>query len=61
VTDAPLELRRLAARLVTAHEADPANAILAAELRKTLTELIPKDQKKNQDAEIAELFGALRT
>ena len=39
--DPALELRRSAARLVAACEADPANAALAKELRETLTRVPP--------------------
>lgn len=59
VTDAPSELRQLAYRMAEAHRADPANAILGAELRKTLQELIPKGDEK-PDADLTGLFGALQ-
>ena len=38
--DAEAEMRRLALRLAQAHEGEPANALLARELRMTLRELI---------------------
>ena len=57
--DPAAEMRRLAARLAEAHENDPSNAIVAAELRKTLLELMPKD-KGNADADLTGLFGALQ-
>jgi hypothetical protein len=53
-------MRALAARLVSAHESDPANSLLARELRMTLVELTPKDTGKTADAELAGLFGALQ-
>lgn len=57
--DAATELRELAARMAGAHRADPANAILGAELRKTLLELMPKG-KPEADADLTGLFGALQ-
>jgi hypothetical protein len=59
VTDAAAELRQLAARMAEAHRADPGNAILGAELRKTLLELMPKG-KTDADADLTGLFGALQ-
>jgi hypothetical protein len=59
VTDAASELRQLAARMAEAHRADPGNAILGAELRKTLLELMPKG-KQDADADLTGLFGALQ-
>ena len=59
VTDAAAELRQLAARMAEAHRADPGNAILGAELRKTLLELMPK-ANGNADADLTGLFGALQ-
>jgi hypothetical protein len=59
VTDAALELRQLAFRLVAAHQADPANGILAKELRATLVALLPKG-KQDADADLTGLFGALQ-
>jgi hypothetical protein len=59
VTDAPSELRQLAWRMAEAHRADPANAILGAELRKTLQTLMPKDAA-NADDDLTGLFGALQ-
>ena len=59
VTDAPSELRQLAHRMAEAHRADPSNAILGAELRKTLLELMPKG-KSEADADLTGLFGALQ-
>jgi hypothetical protein len=52
-------MRRLAARMIDAHQSDPSNAILAAELRKTLLELMPKRTEK-PDADLTGLFGALQ-
>jgi hypothetical protein len=59
VTDAPSELRRLAYRMAEAHREDPGNAILGAELRKTLVELMPKRAEKPDD-DLAGLFSALQ-
>lgn len=59
VTDALAELRQLAYRMAEAHRQDPSNAILGAELRKTLLELTPKG-KQNGDADLTGLFGALQ-
>ena len=56
--DPASEMRRLAVRLAAAHEADPANALLARELRMTLAELMPKG--KPQDADLTGLFAALQ-
>lgn len=57
--DPTTEMRRLAARMIDAHQSDPGNAILAAELRKTLLELMPKRTEK-PDADLTGLFGALQ-
>jgi hypothetical protein len=57
--DAALEMRRLALRLVTAHESEPANTLLARELRMTLAELMPKG-KQDADADLTGLFSALQ-
>jgi hypothetical protein len=57
--DPVTEMRRLAARMIDAHQSDPGNAILAAELRKTLLELMPKG-KQDGDADLTGLFGALQ-
>ena len=59
VTDARAELRQLAYRMAEAHRGDPGNAILGAELRKTLLELMPK-AKTDADADLTGLFGALQ-
>jgi hypothetical protein len=59
VTDAPSELRQLAWRMAEAHRADPANAILARELRLTLQALIPAG-KVELDADLTGLFGSLQ-
>ena len=59
VTDASSEMRQLAHRMAEAHRADPSNAILGAELRKTLLELMPK-ANGNADADLTGLFGALQ-
>jgi hypothetical protein len=57
--DAKAELRLLAERMAGAHRVDPSNAILGAELRKTLLELMPKG-KPEADADLTGLFGALQ-
>jgi hypothetical protein len=57
--DASAEMRELAERMAGAHRADPANAILGAELRKTLLELMPKG-KPEADADLTGLLGALQ-
>lgn len=57
--DPAAEMRSLAARLAAAHEAEPANALLARELRMTLHELMPKDAG-NVDADLTGLFAALQ-
>jgi hypothetical protein len=57
--DPAAELRDLGARMVEAHRADPSNAILGAELRKTLVELIGKRAEKPDD-DLAGLFSALQ-
>jgi len=57
VKDAETGLRQLAARLTTAHEADPANAMVARELRMTLQVLMPKAAA---DDGLGELYNALR-
>lgn len=59
VLDPQAELRELAARLVVATRVDTGNALLAAELRKTLLELIGKRAEKPDD-ELAGLFSALQ-
>lgn len=59
VTDARAELRQLAWRMAEAHRLEPGNAILGAELRKTLLELMPKG-KTDADADLTGLFGALQ-
>ena len=58
--DPVAEMRALAGRLAAAHEAEPANALLARELRMTLAELTPKDTGKAADADLTGLFGALQ-
>lgn len=57
--DPVAEMRELAARLAEAHRADPANSLVARELRMTLSELMPKG-KPEQDADLTGLFGALQ-
>lgn len=57
--DATAEMRRLAARLVVAHTAEPSNSLLARELRMTLAELMPKGSS-NGDADLTGLFSALQ-
>lgn len=60
VADAESELRRLAARLVAAHEHEPSNAILARELRMTLEALMAAADTEKPDADLTGLFGALQ-
>lgn len=55
--DPELEMRRLGARLARAHEAEPANALLAKELRQTLQALIGPGAAEGQDSELAGLFA----
>jgi hypothetical protein len=57
--DAPAEMQALAARLALVHEAEPANALIARELRMTLAELMPKG-KAGADADLTGLFSALQ-
>jgi len=57
--DPPAELRALASRLAAAHEADPANSLVARELRMTLQALMPKGSE-NADADLTGLFSALQ-
>lgn len=57
--DPSAEMRALAARMAEAHRADPSNAILGAELRKTLVELMPKNAGK-PDEDLTGLFSALQ-
>ncbi|SRR6266568_881307 len=59
VTDAAAELRQLAHRMAEAHRADPSNAILGAELRKTLLELMPKG-RPDADADLTGLLATLQ-
>jgi hypothetical protein len=47
--DPAAEMRRHALRLVAACEADPSNAMLASELRKTLAELLSRDAEQKDD------------
>jgi hypothetical protein len=56
VTDAALEMRRMAFRLAAAHEAEPANALIAQQLRMTLQAL---GVAKANDG-LGELYAALR-
>jgi hypothetical protein len=57
--DPAAEMRRLAGRLAAEHERDPANALIARELRMTLAELMPKS-KGQPDADLTGLFSALQ-
>jgi hypothetical protein len=57
--DPAAEMRRHAQRLIAACEAEPGNAMLAGELRKTLAELMPKGSR-NADADLTGLFAALQ-
>jgi hypothetical protein len=54
--DPQAELQALATRMAQAHREDPSNAILGAELRKTLVELMPKRAEKPDD-DLAGLFA----
>src|SRR5260370_27062731 len=54
--DPAAELRQLAARMIAAHREDPSNAVLGAELRKTLVELIRKRAGKPDD-DLSDLFA----
>lgn len=53
--DPAAEMRALAARLTTAQQADPGNALLARELRMTLQALL--DASRQADGELAALFA----
>ena len=55
------KLRWLAGKLAVAYEADPANALLARELRMTLQALMPAGKGDSVDDELADFFGALQT
>ncbi len=55
VEDPVTELRRLAGRVVRAHEADPGNARLAGEVRMTLQALI--ETGRTVDSELAEFLA----
>jgi hypothetical protein len=57
VTDPIGELRRLAGRLRSAHEADPGNALIARELRMTLQALT--GGRSDGDSELESLFAEL--
>lgn len=57
--DPQAEMRALAERLAAAHEAEPANALIARELRMTLAELMPKGAGK-PDEDLTGLFEALQ-
>lgn len=57
--DARAEMEQLARRLITAHEGDLPNTLLARELRMTLSELLPKG-KPNADADLTGLYEALQ-
>ena len=56
--DAREGLHSLAATLQSAHQADPANAPLARELRMTLQAILDADRKPAADDELAGLFAA---
>jgi hypothetical protein len=58
VADPKAALRELARQLADAYSADPANALLARELRMTLQALIPAGKPKADD-EIEDLFASL--
>jgi hypothetical protein len=55
------KLRWLATQLAGAYKADPANALLARELRMTLQALMPAGKGDSVDDELADFFGALQT
>jgi hypothetical protein len=59
-SDPSAELKELAARLASAHRADPGNALLARELRMTLQALIGGGKGKPADDELEDLFAELR-
>lgn len=56
--DPVAEMRALAFRLAAAHRVAPDNALLARELRMTLSELLPK-RKDQPDDDLTGLFAAL--
>ena len=58
--DPQAEMRALASRLALAHEAEPANAQIARELRMTLAELMPKGERK-PDEDLTGLLAALQS
>lgn len=58
VEDPLAEMRRLAARVVLAHEKDPGNANLAREARMTLQALMGPGE--TVDGDLAEMFAAFR-
>ena len=58
VDDPMAEMRRLAGRVVTAHEKDPGNANLAREVRMTLQALMGPGEAV--DSDLAEMFAAFR-
>jgi len=57
--DARQEMEALARRLITAHEGDQSNTLLARELRMTLVTLLPKDAG-SADADLTGLFASLQ-
>src|SRR6266581_188681 len=58
VDDPMAEMRRLAGRVIQAHEKDPGNANLAREARMTLQALMGPGE--TVDGELAEMFAAFR-
>jgi hypothetical protein len=58
VDDPMAEMRRLAGRVVLAHEKDPGNANLAREARMTLQALMGPGE--TVDSDLAEMFAAFR-
>jgi hypothetical protein len=58
VADPVAEMRRLAARVVAAHEKDPGNANLAREARMTLQALMGPGE--TVDSDVAEMLAAFR-
>ena len=58
VDDPMSEMRRLAGRVIQAHEKDPGNANLAREARMTLQALMGPGE--TVDGDLAEMFAAFR-
>jgi hypothetical protein len=56
--DPVAEMRALAARMITAHEGDPSNALLGREVRTTLRELISIEGSGSGFDELAAEYGS---